>query len=391
MNRKKHEMILFIVDGYPEEYDCFNKLAGNPFTQIKILRYHTQKKITWRGWKGLPWSELNKAARLEVMVRYSGNNRTHRPFLMKIEQWIKLLELCILFNKNYSYLIKQRDCFVAVWNGYKFYESAVKQAANQAGCKVIYWEIGLLPGTTTMDDKGINYLNSLSRSPDFYRQLPDTVSELPDKLIARAFNPDKCVIGNRIQLPSNYIFVPFQVNIDTQVLFHSPWIKDMHHLFSILVGVLDKIADENIKIVIKEHPSCLSNYGREHESVELNDRIFFANLNDTQELIHNSEAVITINSTVGIEALLFGKKVISLGQACYNLLGITQTASSAEELIERIDSLPNWNIDDELRRKFLSFVYNNYSIPCAYNETNAKHWQKVNDRLYKIMNDVPWL
>ncbi len=89
--------------------------------------------------------------------------------------------------------------------------------------------------------------------------------------------------------------------------------------------------------------------------------------------------------------MLFGKKVISLGHACYNLLGITQTASSAEELIERIDSLPNWNIDDELRRKFLGFVYNNYSIPCAYNETNAKHWEKINDRLYKIMNDATWL
>ena len=74
----------------------------------------------------------------------------------------------------------------------------------------------------------------------------------------------------------------------------------MRHLFKILVAVWSKLTDKNIKLIIKEHPSCLSNYDREYELAGLDDRIFFANLNDTQEFIHNSQAIITINSTVGI-------------------------------------------------------------------------------------------
>ena len=32
--------------------------------------------------------------------------------------------------------------------------------------------------------------------------------------------------------------------------------------------------------------------------------------------------VITLNSTVGIEALLFGKPVITLADACYNVMAL---------------------------------------------------------------------
>ena len=391
MPKKNAELLLIAFTNNSLGYEYFSKLAENSFASVKVLRYGDPKKITWKGWKGLSWNKLNEIARQRVIMSWWRNNRVHNSFLMKIYQWIKLLEACFLFNRYYSCLIKQQGCFIALWNGYKFEASIVKLAAESLGCRLIYWENGLLPGTTTMDDKGINYLNSLSREPNFYRGQSDDTAQLPDKLTIRPFNPNKSIKGNSIQLPSNYIFVPFQVNTDSQILLHSPWIKDMHHLFIILIAVLDKIADESIKIVIKEHPSCMSNYDKEHELAELNNRIFFANLNDTQELIHNSQAVITINSTVGMEALLLGKKVISLGQACYNLSEITQTASSVKELIQTIDSLSYWNVDEELRRKFLCFVYNEYSIPCVFQEANAKHWEKINDRLHKIMNGISWL
>ena len=391
MISKSSKLLLIAFSNNSLGYEYFSKLGENTSVKVKVFRYGAHHKISWHAWKKTPWRQLNRIAKIGVITSWRKNNRLDNTFFMGVYQLMKLLEACFLFNRYYSYLIKQSGCFVAMWNGNKFEPSVVKLAARKSGCKLIYWENGLLPQTTTMDDKGINYLNSLSRSANFYRQLPDTFNKLPDKLTARQFHADKKIRGSKIQIPKNYIFVPFQVNADSQILLHSPWIKDMHYLFTILVAVCSKLADKNIKLIIKEHPSCLSNYDKEHELAELNDRIFFANLNDTQELIYNSQAVITINSTVGMEALLLDKKVISLGQACYNLSGITQTASSVKELIQAIDSISYWNVDEELRKKFIGFVYNEYSIPCVFQKANTKHWQKINDRLHKIMNGVSWL
>ena len=40
-----------------------------------------------------------------------------------------------------------------------------------------------------------------------------------------------------------------------------------------------------------------------------------------KEVLKKAELVITLNSTVGIEALLYGKPVLTLGDAFYNIKG----------------------------------------------------------------------
>jgi len=82
--------------------------------------------------------------------------------------------------------------------------------------------------------------------------------------------------------------------------------------------------------------------------------------------------VITINSTVGIESLLFHKKVIVLGDAFYNIEGITYEARDQKTLLEIIDTIEVLKLDTKLIGNFLKYLYNDYLIP-------------KNDKMYMIM------
>src|SRR5690606_6201479 len=111
--------------------------------------------------------------------------------------------------------------------------------------------------------------------------------------------------------------------------------------------------------VIKEHPSFPLSIRKD---VEAHPRIVFANQENTRKLIEQSEAVITVNSTVGIEALLLQKKIITLGQAHYDVEGLVLHADSDNALVDAFERLQHWNFDPELRQKFLAYVYNVFLI-----------------------------
>ena len=105
----------------------------------------------------------------------------------------------------------------------------------------------------------------------------------------------------------------------------------MEELFNILSEIAENL---KIHIIFKEHPSSKKDYPNLHKIASHLEYVDFANGYPTQELIEKSEAVITINSSVGVESLLFNKKVITLGNAFYNIEGIVKNAKDKEELIE---------------------------------------------------------
>src|SRR5690606_27259707 len=136
-------------------------------------------------------------------------------------------------------------------------------------------------------------------------------------------------------LPKCYLFAPFQVDDDTQIILHSPWIPDMRAYFSVLCRLRARLVAlggewADTAIVIKEHPTCPWGWDRLHAEGE-RQGVLFANGNSTQELIEKSAAVLTINSSVGIEAMLFDKPLIVLGNAFYALPELAQTARNEDE------------------------------------------------------------
>lgn len=250
---------------------------------------------------------------------------------------------------------KDPKACILVFNGYLMPDALSGVLADRMKRRKIVLEKGFFPHTLQCDPNGINFSSTLPRSPEFYHWAADRIAGgLPTELVQRA---PKRQGGERGALPEKYIFVPFQVPSDMQILEHSPWIKDMRHFHGIVVSLAEALP--HLHFVIKEHPSFpLSLTG----TVKDHPRISFANLDETRGLIERSDGVITVNSTVGMESLLLGKRVITLGNAPYNLDGLVLPCGSVEEIAVALNRLEQWSPDETLRTLFLRYVYNVFLI-----------------------------
>lgn len=247
------------------------------------------------------------------------------------------------------------DCSL-IFNGSAYPESVL--AAVSRTLPRVFVEGGFFPNTLQIDPKGLNGANSIPRSPEFYRVadfasegLPKTVNNRPSK---RQFE--------KVDLAPGFVFVPFQVPSDMQVTLHSPWVRDMAHFLEVVTAAAEDNPDE--VFVIKEHPSfkhSVKNHLPPHP------RVIFANGNITSELLEQSRAVMTLNSTVGIEALLHDKPVITLGEACYNIEGLVQRAQDTAALNKALQNR-DFRPDEMLRQQFLGYLWNRYLLHGSYND-----------------------
>ena len=73
----------------------------------------------------------------------------------------------------------------------------------------------------------------------------------------------------------------------------------------------------------------------------------------SHDLIRNAAAVAVISSTVGLEALLYEKPVLTLGQPFYAGYGITVDLDSFAEIREQVPALLRFRPDPERIRRFL--------------------------------------
>ncbi len=279
-------------------------------------------------------------------------------------------------------VIKRKNAdVIGVWNGQKLPSSAIALAAQLQGKKVVYFENGLLPDTTTCDWSGVNCLNSLPDDPDFYKRF-DSDKPLPQHLIPRAPARAKAKGIDVDTLPPRFVFVPFQVETDSQIITNSPWIKSMGQLYQHLQSAMDSINDDELYLVIKEHPSELKRHDELHQ---LHPRILFANQCDTKALIDKAEAVLTVNSTVGLESLLLNKPVMVMGKACYALQGVCQKISDENALVEGLRDPKFCYGNVAVRRGFLNFLHAYYVIPTTWVNAQEKHFTALTQRL--LMTD----
>jgi capsular polysaccharide export protein len=288
----------------------------------------------------------------------------------------------VVYAKNYvsTYIFIQRTSayfrsesfdLVGLWNGLKWRQQLVSEILRREGMDKLYFENGAIPGTTTVDPKGVNYVSSIPRDPEFYMSRTKKNVKLPSKLVERETKKRPSTTTYKT-LPGKYIFVPFQVDSDTQITEFSDWIKNMRHLFDVISALKERLGDEIPDIVIKEHPSSKNSYEDLHG---LNQKLRFYNDTSTQELIENASFIITINSSVGVEALLFKKPVIVLGQAFYGMDGLVQLAGDEQKLIEACLNVcpPN----EKLRINFFSYLYEEYYVCGDWKKPGESHISSV--------------
>lgn len=129
-----------------------------------------------------------------------------------------------------------------------------------------------------------------------------------------------------------YFLFPMQLSGDFQIRAHSPFLSMVMALDYVLTSFA-RHAPEDAVLVIKEHPLDVGfrNWRRaiERRSARhgLKGRVLHIDGGELQALCEKSQGVVCVNSTSGTLALAVGTPVIVLGDAVYDVPGITHQGS----------------------------------------------------------------
>ena len=156
---------------------------------------------------------------------------------------------------------------------------------------------------------------------------------------------------DRLEPGRPFVYFPLHVTDDYKITRIIPHSVDQASLVEQVADALPAGHD----LVLKEHPMSV---GR--NSIALlrrlrrrpNVRLLPPDAS-SHDLIRDAEAVAVISSTVGLEALLYDKPVLTLGQPFYSGYGVTLDVDSFAEIREKVPELLRFRPDPERIRQFL--------------------------------------
>jgi hypothetical protein len=187
------------------------------------------------------------------------------------------------------------------------------------------------------DDRDNDYLRP-------WRLLHQNISEWLRAWAARPFY-------DRLDPNRPFVYFPLHVTDDYKIQRIVPHCADQASLLEQVADVLPQGHD----LVLKEHPMSLGRNSirllrrlRRRANVRLVDPY-----TSTHELIRLAEAIVVISSTVGLEALLYDKPVLTLGDPYYAGFGVTLDVASFAELHEQVPELLRFRPDREQITRFL--------------------------------------
>lgn len=334
------------------------QLKKDDFAKITFLYYKeiTQtRKNFFNVYNQRPMTKNNRLKIVEKVGLYlkrkknTSSGQKKSKYYWVVVQFVQRQIAYYLFFR-YRYFFKaQAYSHLIVWNGKKFHQAIACIAAQSCGISCLYAETGPLPGYMQMSQYGVDASSHLPYQASFYKCYDkNNLSKHTDS------NKKETLI-----LKNPIVFVPFQVVEDSNIYCHSPWIANMRELYYQLEQCIEKTPE--LMVLIKEHPECQENYD---DLKGKHSRILFTTPEKSiADLLCQSDFVITINSTVGLESLLQNKSLIVLGEAIYNVEGITQTAKTSEQLHTAVSHIiDGWQPDQRVLRGFIHYITSHYAI-----------------------------
>jgi hypothetical protein len=149
-----------------------------------------------------------------------------------------------------------------------------------------------------------------------------------------------------------FVYFPLHVVDDYKILRVIPHTYDQASLIEQVAGALPHGYD----IVLKEHPMSI---GRNRLAflrrlARIPNARIVEPYTSSHELMREAAAVVVISSTVGLEALLHGRPVLTLGQPFYAGYGVTLDVESFSEIREAVPAVLAFEPDRERTLRFLA-------------------------------------
>lgn len=412
---KNKKNVINLSFNYSEKY--LYKQYGVTSLKVNKFKIKELKKINFSE------KELEKMIRFEKETRENFNKK----------QWLDLAKKYIDFLER----IREKENleYALMWNTSCFFDRILYFFCKKYKIKYFVMEQGYFrPFTLSLDSVGVNFEANIPRSREAYENIqvnyPKYIEYLNKPMFAKnsEIQESKNKIYNFLRfyeklkinfnknyiwditerdlfeffkkrrkikelkkkssfksIEGKYIFIPFQVEKDSQIILNSKQIKKMSELYEVVAKAIIKLNEnksEKIKAVFKLHPmdECLNVNEILKLEKKYSDTIFLMDGN-IQELIKKSEMIITINSTVGIEALINNKPVITLGDAFYNIEGIADHCDNLERLSDIVKKSLLKNQKKELIDKFLYYLRFEYFEEVYWRNADEESIKKIVNKI----------
>lgn len=244
------------------------------------------------------------------------------------------------------------------WNGQVGDAALVALALRQLKVPTLYAELSPFKGRYFLDHVGVNGASSLQavRPEDIepYEDEEELFSRLRQNYLGRRTTTD--ALKDPKDLPQTFTFAPLQVPTDTQILLHGGVVR-RHSDYIDMLRQLRALLPPGMTLVVKPHPVSPFRASYLHDAIGRN--IVVASDYETRDLIERCTAIVTVNSSIGVDGFLFGKPVIALGKAPWIKPALATQARTAEEVASAIARLPAF--DKRLRQRFIAHWYHAYT------------------------------
>lgn len=307
--------------------------------------------------KSLVWGESESKLCISLSDSIDVLNNVHNvDFAKKLSSSVLANLSCDIFNKVE---------FFFIWNGSNTIAKTISEFCKKKSINTVFFELSNLPGKVFVDPEGVNAKSYLYKKPELldkypfvdddvfikwldsyelYKKNPIPQASIKYKINFYSFldffgiflglaNQERRSLLNKIRLKlyffskkkkraattydhidfksENYNFLPLQVCSDTQIKINS----EVDNL-----GALKKAKEyslkQGVKLYVKIHPAEENVQFIEYVK-NMQDQSLIVTDQNTVDLIKYSRKVIVINSTVGLESMLYGKSVEVLGRAIY--------------------------------------------------------------------------
>ncbi|MDP5292281.1 capsular biosynthesis protein [Oceanimonas sp. CHS3-5] len=192
---------------------------------------------------------------------------------------------------------------------------------------------------------------------------------------------DKGLLQTLADQHSKHIFlVPLQVADDFQIREHSHF-NDVTESIVHITNSFATNASQNDVLLFKHHPMDrgYTNYSRLIHNLAakhgLTGRVFYGYELPLPEVYRHCKGVVTVNSTVGMSALLHHVPTITLGKALYDVPGLTSQCSLDE--FWQAPQPVSGDLFNRLRAFLLKHTQLNGSFYCRPNSTCQQIWQRL--------------
>jgi capsular polysaccharide export protein len=314
--------------------------------QVRRINFNGGDRVFWRG---------------TGAIDYYGDEETWSPFLMKYLSEHQITDLVLL-----------SDCR-------PLHRLAIKLAKANGITTHIFEEGYIRPNWITLENMGVNGASSLPKDIQGYfaasalpREMPAVV-QVPVKLPGRAVDDvmyaiatillawrfrkynrhwpygqmaeyaygakrlfrhwfyaagRKRAIAEMTCGTREYYVFPMQIDMDSQIRFHSRF-RSQTEVVALVVASFALHAPADSELVITEHPLETSPINwrrvvREQARIcGVSERVVFLDGGSPREMLQACSGIVVVNSTAAQQGLELRVPVIALGDAVFNLPGIT--------------------------------------------------------------------